>query len=213
MPKPTVGTGRVARKRQQRINKIRDAAAKLFASKGYHATSMEDIAAALDLQKGSLYYYFSSKEALLCELIEQQIDAAVDILHEIHAAAEQPTDKFRRAVEAHLKLFNQHADIQSIFLFENLGTINRELAQSVEDLARRYRDAWRHLFEAGVAAGEFRSDLDVSLTIMAFEGMMNFTVMWFRKDGRLTIEEASERFIELMLNGVLAEGKSVAEKI
>jgi len=209
MPKSIAGTGRVARKRQQRINKIRDAAAKLFASKGYHATSMEDIAAALDLQKGSLYYYFSSKEALLCELIEQQIDGAVEILQEIRAAAEQPTDKFRRAVEAHLKLFNQHADIQSIFLFQNLNTINRELAQSVEDLARRYRDAWRNLFESGVAAGEFRSDLDISLTIMAFEGMMNFTVMWFRQDGRLTIEEASERFFELMLNGVLAEEKSL----
>ena len=48
---------------------------------------------------------------------------------------------------------------------------------------------------------------------MAFEGMMNFTVMWFRMDGRLTIEEASERFIELMLNGVLAEERSLAEKI
>jgi len=165
---------------------------------------MEDIAAALDLQKGSLYYYFSSKEALLCELVERQIDAAVDILHDIHAAAEQPTEKFRRAVQAHIELFNRHADIHSIFLFENLGTINRELATSVEDLAKRYRDAWRHLFESGVAAGEFRQDLDVSLTIMAFEGMMNFTVMWFRRDGRLTIEQATDSFIKLMLNGVLS---------
>ena len=197
--------GRVARKRQARIDSILKTAARLFAQRGYHATSVEDIAGELDLQKGSLYHYFPSKDALLNNIVKQQLNTAVNMIGEILAVPEAPREKFKRAVRAHLHLFNQHADIYSIFKFENLNLIDPELADTVDKLSRQYEKAWRQLLQLGIDAGDFRPEIDVPLLVKGFEGILNSTLTWFRPGGRLTLDDVADQFVELMLGGIRVE--------
>ncbi len=195
--------GRVARKRQARIEEILRTAARLFAKRGYHATSVEDIANELDLQKGSLYHYFASKDALLNNIVKQQLNTAVNMIREILAVEESPKEKFKRAVHAHLHLFNQHADIYSIFKFENLSLIDPALARTVDKLSKQYELEWRKLLRMGVDAGDFRPGLDTSLMVKGFEGLLNSSLTWFRSDGRLSLDEVADQFVELMLGGIV----------
>src|SRR5512146_1074772 len=82
--------------------KIFTEAVRIFKEKGYHATSVQDIADAVHLQKGSLYHYISSKEELLFKIFERGTGALTQRLKEIIASDLSPSDKLRAAIQAHI---------------------------------------------------------------------------------------------------------------
>ncbi len=195
----------VRRKRAERISRILDAAARQFATHGFHATRMEDIAADLDLQKGALYYYFDSKEALLARLVEERVGAAVDALRIIAADGAGPLDKIHQAVASHLTVFQEHADLYRIFNTERLSSINVAAAETVDAMGRQYEALWRDLLADGVAAGVLRPDLDIPLAVKAVVGLCNSTLFWLRPDGRLPVEGVAAEFSSILVRGITAE--------
>lgn len=196
--------GHIQRKRQAKEREIYETAARLFAERGYHATRMEDIAAALDMQKGSLYYYFPSKEELLAKLVEGNIGIALDVLQTIITENIPPSLKFSRAITAHLRVFQEHADIYTIYNSEKLSAITPQTADLADQLGRGYEKLWISLLTEGIAAGEFRADLDIPIVMKAIMGMCNSTLIWFKPGKRLTIEETAEIFTRLLLVGLQA---------
>lgn len=192
----------VARKRAEKIQKIHDVAAALFARHGYYRTRMEDIASGLDLQKGALYYYFDSKEALLASLVEERVGVALGVLKEIVAQDMSATQRVQSAFAGHLAVFQRHADIYTIFNTERLHSISADTAEKVNELGREYERLWGDLIAEGKASGEFRPDLDTPVTVKAILGACNTTLTWFNKGGPLSIEEVAERFAELFLEGM-----------
>lgn len=196
--------GHIQRKRQAKEREIYETAARLFAERGYHATRMEDIAAALDMQKGSLYYYFASKEELLAKLVEGNIGIALDVLQTIITENIPPSLKFSRAITAHLRVFQEHADIYTIYNSEKLSAITPQTADLADQLGRGYEKLWISLLTEGIAAGEFRADLDIPIVMKAIMGMCNSTLIWFKPGKRLTIEETAEIFTRLLLVGLQA---------
>ena len=194
----------VARKREARIERIHDAAAALFAERGYHATRMQDVADAVDMQKGSLYYYFASKEDLLVSLVEGRVGAALDVLRAIVSDGNPVEQRVRSAIAGHLTVFQQRADVYTIFNSEKLHSISEDTAVKVDELGREYERLWADLLAEGVTSGVFRADLDVAVTVKAVLGMCNMTLSWFRPAGRLTIEQVADRFSDLVLGGIEA---------
>jgi AcrR family transcriptional regulator len=192
----------VARKRAAKIERIHDVAASLFAQHGFYGTRMEDIAAGLDLQKGALYYYFDSKEALLASLVETRVGVALDVLTEIAERHEPATERVRAAVAGHLTVFQEHADLYTIFNTERLHSINTETAEKVNALGRDYERVWAEMIGEGIESGEFRPDLDVDVTVKAILGACNTTLTWYRPGGRLSIDEVASRFADLFLEGL-----------
>jgi len=192
----------VARKRAAKIEQIHDVAASLFAERGYYRTRMEDIAAGLDLQKGALYYYFASKEALLASLVEKRVGVALAVLEEIVARDASATQRVEAAFEGHLSVFQENADIYTIFNTERLRSISKDAAEKVNELGREYEALWEQLIEEGKKSGEFRAELDTGITVKAVLGACNTTLAWFRKGGPLDIGEVAERFAELFLDGM-----------
>jgi AcrR family transcriptional regulator len=185
------------------IDQISEIASNLFASKGYHSTRMEDIADALNRRKGSLYHYFSSKEALLGHLVERQLETALATLNKINEdPVTPPTVKFTNAISAHLNLFHQYSDLYSIFQFERLASFGNELANTTQKMAKRYWFAWHRLLENGIARGDFRPDLNIPLTIMAFEGIHSYIEKWFGSDAREIRQQAIDHFVGLILEGI-----------
>jgi TetR/AcrR family transcriptional regulator, cholesterol catabolism regulator len=196
--------GTVAKKREAKIERIHDAAAALFAEHGFHATRMQDVAEAVDMQKASLYYYFSSKEDLLVSLVESRVGAALDRLRTIVDDGTPIDVRVRSAIAGHLIVFQERADVYTIFNSEKLHSISRDTAVKVDELGRDYERLWADLLSDGVAAGAFRRDLDVPVTVKAILGMCNMTLSWFRPGGRLTIGEVAGRFADLVLVGISA---------
>ena len=163
---------------------------------------MQDIAAELDMQKGSLYYYFESKEALLATLVRSRVDAAVEALEAIVNGGGPADTKLVAGIRSHVGLFQEYADVYTIFSSEKLGSIDAEGARLVDKAGRKYEGLWAELLHSGMAAGVFRPDLDVPVVVKAIVGLCNSTLYWFREGGRLDVDGLSERFSSLVLGGI-----------
>lgn len=192
----------VDRKREAKRQTILDVAVRLFAERGFHSTRMADIADELGLRKAALYYYFDSKEAILVELIRSRVGMALGALTGIVAAEAAATDKIDRAVRSHLRIFHEHGDIYTIFNSEKLDAVSRQAASIVDELGRKYETLWVAVLTEGVDEGTLRPDLDIRIAMKAILGMLNTTLGWFRPGGRLSIDELSDRYVDLTLRAI-----------
>lgn len=190
-------------KHSAKRSRIVETATELFSSRGYAATRMQDIAGALDMQAGSLYYYFDSKESLLGAIVSERVGVAVDMLERIVSEESDPVTRIRRAIEGHLTVFDQHADLYSIFLSERLEAISPELAEQVDELGRTYESLWVGIITEGLAAGRLRQSLDAWLAMKAIVGMCNSTLFWFSSSGSMTPADVAARFADIVLDGML----------
>ncbi len=184
---------------------IVQAAAQIFRQKGYHATSMQDIADAVHLQKASLYHHIESKQEILLEILDAALDRLTADISAVVESDLSPTVKLRLALKAYTLRLNEDRDLASVLLLEYRGLDPKLRARHI---ARRDRidQLWRRIVKEGVDAGEFRR-VDPVLTSFALLGVQNWMITWFRDNGRLTAAQAAEGFAELFLKGLLAGGE------
>lgn len=184
-------------------HEIFDAAASLFKQKGFHATSMRDIADAVGMQKGSLYYHISGKEDLLFRISFEAINAITEQLEEIAAAPLTPSEKLSAAIENHVETLCDKLDLMSVFLKES-HTLTAEQQAQILAYRRRYEELMRDILQQGVEAGEFRC-VDVGAVTNGLLGMLNWMHYWYQPEGRLGPDEIANVFTELALNGVAVQ--------
>ncbi len=200
----TASPARSPIRRQAREKEILEAAARVFRSKGYHAARIQDVAEAVGMQKGSLYYYISTKEDLLRGLVEGPLQAMNDTTRAILATGHRPAQKLERVIENHLRLLQEHRDTIGIFLREDLSLLDEASDRDLRALAREYEDLLEALLREGVAQGVFAAALDPRITVKALVGMCNGTYAWFRPGGRYTLPEIARRLSDLVLHGLQA---------
>jgi AcrR family transcriptional regulator len=181
---------------------IIDAAARLFRTKGYHATSMADIGAAVGRLGGSLYYHIESKEGLLYEIVEVATRNLLAGVRELSRAPTSPAERLRAAIISHLRLCAARSDYTAVFLNEiqNLRDVQRR--HTLLQLVKHYEDFFCHVIEDGMVTGDFRKGLDVQVTAYAILGMGNWALRWFRPNGRLSIDRIAAGFADLVLDGL-----------
>ena len=173
-------------------------AARLFAEKGYHGTSIGDLADALGVQKASLYHHIDSKADLLW-------DVARDGAAAFHAALDElpdtlrPTEKIHAALRAHLRVVSRQLDIATVFVREWRYLQGERRDEFVAE-RRRYEDRIRGLFRDGVEQSELRTDLDVGVAALLFLSAANWAYTWLRP-GRDT-DGLADRFFELLIDGM-----------
>ncbi len=165
---------------------------------------MADVAAELGMRAGSLYYYFDSKEGLLAAAVEDRVALAVAELESIVASDDPVEAKVRRAIEAHLLVFDEHAALYGMFQTEHLDGIVPDLARAVDERGRAYESLWVGLIEEGIRSGELRPRIDPWVTMKAIVGLCNSTLFWFESDGGMSPELLAGRFADLVLGGVMA---------
>jgi len=186
----------------KRHAEIVDAAASVFAEKGYHGASTGDIAARLGIQQAGVYYYFKSKDAALAEVCRLGVAGFVDHARDIAALDTPAAVKVRAAIAAHLKPFHHLGDHVRVFHNERryLTGANRK---QVSKLATAYENELEALFAAGVRAGEFRRGLDPRLATLAMLGMCNQVSDWYRGGREADIDKIAGAFADLVLDGVV----------
>ncbi len=173
-------------------------AARLFARKGYHGTSVGDIAEALGVQKGSLYSHIASKEDLLYETLNDGAEAFHAALDGIPDDA-HPVEKIRLALRGHLRVVAEQLDVATVFVQEwrYLESPRREAFLAER---RRYEGRVRELLREGRDLGELRSDLDETAAALLLLSAVNWAYTWLQA-GRDT-DELADRFLALLVDGM-----------
>jgi AcrR family transcriptional regulator len=173
-------------------------AARLFAEKGYHGTSIGDLAEAMGVQKGSVYAHIESKQDLLYETMREGAAA-------FHAALDaipddlQATDKIRLALRAHLRVVSEQLDVATVFVREWRYLDGARRDEIVAE-RRRYEERFRALFREGRELGELRTDLDEATAALLALSAANWAYTWLQP-GRPT-DELADRFYALLVDGM-----------
>jgi TetR/AcrR family transcriptional regulator, cholesterol catabolism regulator len=182
----------------QRRSDLTREAARLFAAKGYHGTSVSDLAAAMGVQKGSLYAHIASKQDLLWEIASGGAAAFHDALDEIPARA-PAVERIRLALQSHLRVVAEQLDVATVFTRE-WRYLDDERREAFVAERRRYEERVRELFREGREQGELRSDLDEAAAALLFLSAANWAYTWLQP-GRDT-EELADRFFRLLVDGM-----------
>lgn len=181
---------------------ILKAAARVFRRKGFHATRIQDVAEELNMQKGSLYYYIETKEDLLKGLVEDVLERSVVLVNAIRDTEHTPTEKIRLLIETHLKLFHENIDAFGMIINEDMKLIAKNSERDVFVLMKKYEHGWNRIFEEGIAAGEFRADANYKMIVKGILGMLNWSYRWYHLSEGYSIQQVSDIFSDLILNGV-----------
>jgi TetR/AcrR family transcriptional regulator, cholesterol catabolism regulator len=153
-------------------------AARLFAEKGYHGTSTADLAAAMGVQKGSLYAHMASKQELLYATMREGADAfhaGLDgIPEDLHVV-----ERIRLALRSHLRVVAEQLDVATVFVRE-WRYLDGEHRDEIVAERRRYEDRIRALFREGRELGELRADLDDATAALLLLSAANWAYTWLR---------------------------------
>ncbi len=189
-------------RKKSRQDDVYAAAARLFAEKGYHATRIQDIAEELGMLKGSLYYYFNSKEDLLVKITEGHIGRIHRAIEAVVNTGYSSKQKLMLAIDEHLRMYLENVHVYMIFANENLQEIDPTTAALVRDMNRSYQILWIQILQEGIDNGEFRADLNAHLMMRAILGMNMWTSAWYNPEGEISIRELARQFADLILRGV-----------
>lgn len=201
MPDPETKTaGRPAR--QKKRDKVIDAAARVFAERGYHGASTQDIADLLGMRQASLYYYFSSKEAALEEVCAVGTAGFLENAEEIVKRDASPEEKLRALCMAHVFPLEEKADYVKTFLNERKWLPN-ESRRRIGRLSRRIEAIFERVIRDGIRAEVFRKDVAPRLVALGFLGMLNAVPDWYDNE-KQTLQEIAEAFAELALASLRA---------
>src|SRR5580765_1224369 len=173
-------------------------AARLFAAKGYHGTSIGEIAEALGVQKGSLYAHIESKQDLLYETMAEgarAFHAGLDAMDEELPA----TEKIRLALRSHLRVVADQLDVASVFVQE-WRYLEGDRRHGILAERRRYEERIRALFREGRELGELRSDLDDATAALLALSASNWAYTWLRPGA--DTDALADRFYALLLDGM-----------
>lgn len=183
---------------------ILTAAIQLFQQKGYHATSMQDIADAVGLQKGSLYHYISGKEDLLVVIIQDAISQYNARLSEVKAMDLPVRKRLDLALRYHLQGIADNLGMLTIFLRESYA-LKEEQQKTIRVESQRYNQMFEELFQEGVESGELR-DLDPKLATRTMLGACNWFYRWYDPAGPKSMTELADFFVDLLFGGVERKG-------
>jgi AcrR family transcriptional regulator len=189
--------------RTSRRAEVRATAARLFREYGYNAATMDLIADSVGLNKGTLYYYFPGKSAILYELLSDQLDATLAMLATV-PAGQPPAERLRTFLRLQVNRVATMPD-ELVLFFQELPLIEKTLPpEQVASLRQRieqYRAFSVALLADGVADGEFRA-LDAHMIHYSIVGVLAYIPIWFRAGpGRGTTELVDE-LAEFVLAGV-----------
>jgi AcrR family transcriptional regulator len=181
-----------------RRDELVDVATRLFAERGYHGTSMADLAEAMGVQKGSLYSLTDSKQELLVTIAREGARAFHAGLDAVREDA-PPLERIRAALRSHLATVAAQVDSATVFTRE-WRFLDEPERSSFRAERRRYEERWHDLLREAAERGALRADLDVDAAVLLVLSAANWAYTWLRP-GADTVALA-DRFFAILVDGV-----------
>jgi AcrR family transcriptional regulator len=188
----------------QKLEFILRTSARVFAEKGFHSTSMRDIARATKVSLAGLYYYCKSKDELLFLIQDNCFGHVLARLEARLKETSDPVERFRLVVENHLSFFAANMAEMKVLSHE-AESLAGEMYERVSGKKQQYtRTVRRILGEVRARRGGARKKLDLTVATYALFGMMNWIYNWYDPRGKLPVSELVENLARLFLSGFLA---------
>ena len=190
-----------------RRREIDEVASELFHANGYAATSVRDIARALDIQGASLYAHVASKEDLLWSIVDATATAfeerAEDALND--AQSGDPVDRLAALVEAHVEVVTTDPERASVFITE-WRHLSPDRRAAINDRRDAYERRFRDLIEDGIAVGALRRT-DPAIAADFILSALNGIPAWYRPDGRLSADRVTDHYVDLALRALSEDNR------
>jgi AcrR family transcriptional regulator len=188
---------KIAKKKQE----ILRSAASVLAEKGYHGTTMEEIAAKLLMTKGSMYYYFKNKDDLLYQCHQMILQMSIERIEEVVSSDLAPIEKFRSAIKGHILLATSEKSMFTV-LDKPFKNFSDEQLQEVIEIRRTYSEYFDSIIEEGIEKNVFEA-VDVRMVRLIILGALNSVQLWYNPDGRQSANEISDTFADYILKMVV----------
>jgi AcrR family transcriptional regulator len=186
---------------------IMKSAAAAFRKLGYHGATVEQIAAALHMKKGNLYYYFRNKEEILFACHQYSLDRLLELLDEIDRTGAGAEDKLRRLIVAFVHTILD--ELHGTALLIDLEALSPAHLKTVIARRDQFDHGMRRVIEEGTASGVFGAG-DPKLLSLAILGAVNWIPRWFKPEGPATSQEIADRFADYLLAGLTIPTKPVS---
>lgn len=200
MPAPAPPTRPALRARYDaRRREVVATAAKLFAERGYDATSMSELTEATGLAAGGLYHYIEGKDDLLIAICDELLEPLLEQAREIVAAEAPPVSQLRELVAAWVAHVVEHRHHMLVFTQERQAIERQRRWRHV----RAQRKAFEQILDEVLARGEADDSMtfaDRRLSLLALLGMVNYTPQWVRPGGRLSPAEIAAGYCAIVLS-------------
>jgi AcrR family transcriptional regulator len=191
----------------ERLDHLLAVAARVFAQKGYHTTTMRDLARASGMSLAGMYYYVRGKDELLYLIQERCFREVLEGAEQSVAEAATPLERVERFIEHHVLFFARRMDAMKVLSHEADSLTGKRL-ERIKSLKRRYVKLLANLLaELEPDSGE---QLDPQLSAYALFGMMNWIYTWYHPRGPVSPRALAGHFSRLFLYGARGAGARIA---
>ena len=199
------------RQREAKRNAVLQAAAQLFNERGFHATSLDDIAARLNVTKPTLYYYVKNKDEILLQCVRQGLDMMLAGIEVSRAAGGQAIDQLITCMQVYARIVTQ--DFGMCLIRVGDEQVPPESRKELRRLKSAIDQEFRRLVAEGVAEGSL-APCDPKMTAFVIAGALSWIGRWYQPGGEYTAEQVTQQCVETLMGGVLrrpqAAGRSPA---
>ncbi|MDE0342831.1 MAG: TetR/AcrR family transcriptional regulator [Deltaproteobacteria bacterium] len=198
----------------EKLQGILKTAAAIFAEKGFDGTSIRDISRATGMSLAGLYYYFRTKEELLCLIQERCLVTLLETARKIETSEKAPREKVALFVHNHLGFFLHNMNEMKVMSREDTA-LTADYEKRILELKRRYVKALVDLVEE-LQRNEGAPKLNVRVAALALFGMMNWVYTWYNPSRDPSLEGLIEQVLRIFFFGVLhgeAEGEGAEDRL
>lgn len=185
----------------ERRSAILQVAAELFAEKSIANTTVRDIGEAAGILSGSLYHHFSSKESMVAELLTDYLSAILEDYAEVAATHNDPKERLAGLVRASLAAIDRDPFACAIFQNEHKYLATMPGLGQIANDSEKVQRYWLDAIEDGVSKGQFRKDIPPRVFYAFARDAVWFTVRWYHRGGRYSIDNLADDFMEIFMSG------------
>src|SRR2546428_11900191 len=203
----------------QKLELILRTAARIFAEKSYHSTSMRDISRATGVSLAGLYHYCKSKEELLFLIQDHCFGRVLERLEQRTKGIDDPFEKLRIVIDNHLSFFAANMAEMKVLSHE-AESLGGDLHKHVSTKKEKYARVARRILREIAEPERTKVQIDLTVATYALFGMMNWIYNWYDPRGKLSVNQLVDNITRLFLNGFLSRvqapfslGDSRAEKV
>lgn len=197
---PWVPVSHRERQREAKRNAVLQAAAQLFNERGFHATSLDDIAARLNVTKPTLYYYVKNKDEILLQCVSQGLTMMLEGIDASRAAGGKAIDQLITCMQVYARIVTQ--DFGMCLIRVGDEQLPPEARKELRRLKSAIDQEFRRLVAEGVQEGSL-APCDPKMTAFVIAGALSWIGRWYQSGGEYTPEQVAEQCIETLCQGVL----------
>jgi len=188
-------------RQEARREQILNGAARVFSKKGYHASTVDEIAKELGLTKASIYYYVSDKSDLLYQLYKRAMTMLLESQAAIMARPDPPDAKLAAMIEEYVRIVGGATAMYSVVVLREHHALPPRKRKEIIAMRDQYERAYQQCIQEGIEQGIFEAQ-DVKMASYVVLGALNWIPSWYNPRGSLSKEQIGKMFAEQLVRGL-----------